>query len=104
MDKNKPDQDKKTARTAANTVETASALRFDPNKDQAPVVVATGKGDIARSIKKMAGELHIPIVKDPVLAQTLHTLGTNIEIPEHLYEAVAKVLAYVYEIDQANKK
>ena len=103
LDKNNH-HNKKSIKDKNKTIETAVALRYDPEKDSAPVVVATGKGELAKSIKRIAKEQHIPIVKDPALAQTLHDLGTNVEIPAYIYEAVAKVLAYVYEIDQANKK
>ena len=105
MDNNKFNQDnKKSNKDESMTIDTAVALRYDPGTDNAPVVVAAGKGAIAKNIKKLAKEHHIPIVKDIALAQTLHNLGTNVEIPADIYEAVAKVLAYVYEIDQANKK
>ena len=105
LDNNKLNQEnKKSDNVESSTIETAAALRYEPGTDNAPVVVAVGKGETAKNIKKLAKELHIPIVKDPVLAQTLHDLGTNVEIPAFMYEAVARVLAYVYEIDQANKK
>ena len=104
MDNNKSIHKKESVKDKSKTIETAVALRYDPETDNAPVVVAAGKGEIAKSIKKIAKEQHIPIVKDPVLAQTLHELGINVEIPAYIYEAVAKILAYVYEIDQANKK
>ncbi|WP_066638873.1 EscU/YscU/HrcU family type III secretion system export apparatus switch protein [Desulfolucanica intricata] len=87
-----------------NIIETAAALKYDAAQDNAPVVVASGQGDLAKKIKELARENKIPIFKDPVLAKTLASLGKDIEIPPELYETVAKILTFIYKIDQRNKR
>lgn len=80
--------------------EIATALRYEPEKDGAPVVVAAGRGRKAQQIKKIARETGVPLYQDQTLARTLHDLGVGMEIPPELYEAVAKVLVFVAGLDQ----
>ena len=74
----------------------AVALKYKINEDNAPKVVAKGRGFLAEKIEEIAKEYDIHIEKDPELADSLYRLNLNEEIPEELYEAVAKVLAYIY--------
>jgi len=74
----------------------AVALKYKMNEDNAPKVVAKGRGFLAEKIEEIAKEYDIHIEKDPELADSLYRLNLNEEIPEELYEAVAKVLAYIY--------
>ncbi|HCJ79377.1 MAG TPA: flagellar biosynthesis [Desulfotomaculum sp.] len=80
--------------------ELAAALRYKQNKDKAPVVVASGQGELAQKIKEIAQEHKIPVYQDEALAKTLVKLGVQVEIPPELYAAVAQVLVYVYQLDQ----
>ncbi len=80
--------------------EIATALRYKPGTDSAPVVVASGKGLRAKTIKETAKKAGVPIYRDETLARTLHDLGIGAEIPPQLYEAVAKVLVYIAKLDQ----
>lgn len=80
--------------------EVAAALRYLPDEDNAPVVVAGGKGYIAKYIKDVATEHDVPIYKDENLARTLVQLGVGAEIPESLYEAVAEILIFIARIDK----
>ncbi len=85
-----------------NPVHIAVALRYEPLKDIAPVVVAKGKGYLAEKIKEIAKEHNIPIKEDKLLARTLYE---NVEvgevIPEDLYQAVASILA---QLDKFRKR
>lgn len=81
----------------------AAALRYHPDKDQAPVIVAGGKGRVADFIKEVATENDIPIYKDENLAQALVQLGVGAQIPEELYEVVAEILIFVAKIDKRYK-
>ncbi len=74
----------------------AVALRYKINEDNAPKVVAKGRGFLAEKIEEIAEEYDIHIEKNPELASSLYRLNLNEEIPEELYEAVAKILAYIY--------
>jgi flagellar biosynthesis protein FlhB len=81
-----------------NPTHFAVALSYDGSRS-APEVVAKGKDLIAAQIRRVAEEHDVPIVADPPLARALHQ-GTEIGqvIPEELYAAVAKVLAFVYRL------
>jgi flagellar biosynthesis protein FlhB len=82
----------------ANPTHFAVALRYDGSRT-APEVVAKGQDLIAAQIRRVAEEHDVPIVSDPPLARALHA-GTEIgqTIPEELYAAVARVLAFVYRM------
>ena len=78
-----------------NPTHFAVALRYEPGKS-APRVVAKGAGEIALRIREQAETDRVPIVKDILLTRALHAacdLGE--EIPVDLYNAVARVLAFV---------
>ena len=65
----------------------------------APKVVAKGMGAIALKIREIAAEHAVPILEAPPLARALHKHGElDAEIPSALYNAVAEVLAYVYQL------
>ena len=78
-----------------NPTHVAVALRYDPAKG-APRVVAKGAGAIAAKIRDTATEKRIPMVQDVTLARALHkACDIGAEIPPDLYNAVARVLAFV---------
>lgn len=78
----------------------AVALRYQVGKDEAPIVVAKGKGVVAENILKQAREHHIPIQEDPSLVEVLGKLNINQQIPPELYQVVAEILAFVYQLDK----
>lgn len=79
----------------------AAALRYRPGQDKAPVVVASGKGEIARQIIRLAEEAGVPTHPEPALAQLLARLELGTAIPEETYQLVAAILAYIWSLDQA---
>jgi len=81
-----------------NPTHIAVALKFDIDTMDAPVVVAKGEGFIAERIKEAAREFNIEIVENKALARALNSLTeVGDEIPIELYQAVAEVLAYIYQ-------
>jgi flagellar biosynthesis protein len=78
----------------------AAALRYDHGRDQAPRLVAQGRGKIAEKIVELANQHQVPLVEDPNLVQMLEALDLNVEIPPNLYHAVAEVLAFVYRLNR----
>lgn len=78
----------------------AVALRYRPEEDGAPKVVAGGRGAIAEQIIRIAEECGIPIHEDPSLVEVLSKLDLGAEIPSELYRVVAEVLAFVYRMDR----
>ncbi len=88
-----------------NPTELAVALRYDEKKDQAPVVVALGAGLFARRVREIARENDIPIVQNPPLARLLYKQAElGAEIPVDLYQAVAEILAMVYQLEERKQR
>jgi len=77
----------------------AVALKYDAKKDQAPKVVAKGRGEIAEKIVAIAKANNVPLYEDKNLAQILEALELETAIPPELYRAVAEVLAFVYRLN-----
>ncbi len=82
----------------------AVALGYDPNKDDAPKVLASGKGKIAEQIITIAKQNGIPIQDDPILTSALMEIDINRTIPPELYKVVAEVLSYIYRIQKKTVK
>jgi len=78
----------------------AAALAYDPERDNAPRVVAAGRGMLAEKIEEVAREAGVPVYRDEHLAWTLTALGLDREIPAELYEVVSTVIAWVYLLEQ----
>lgn len=79
-----------------NPTHIAVALKYDPMKAEAPVVLAMGQRKVAQRIKALAAEAGVPMVENRPLARAL--LGSSrvgVPIPTELYVAVAEVLAFV---------
>ncbi|MCR4650848.1 MAG: EscU/YscU/HrcU family type III secretion system export apparatus switch protein [Lachnospiraceae bacterium] len=82
---------------------TAVALEYNPNED-APKVVASGKGVVAERIIEEARKANVPTHKDGKLAKTLSKLEIGDMIPPELYEAVAEILVFVDAMDRIKSK
>jgi flagellar biosynthesis protein FlhB len=84
-----------------NPTHIACALRYDsPDQggaDEAPVLVASGHGDLAKRIVEAARQYGVPVLRDVPLARALVELEIGDEIPEALYEAVAEILREAWE-------
>ncbi len=79
-----------------NPTHIAVALRYNAEKDKAPVVIAKGKGSIAERIVSLAQSYDIPIIRKPELARAVYqSADIGEEIPPELYRAVAEVIAYI---------
>lgn len=76
------------------------ALKYNQTEDNAPKVVAKGKGYVAEQILELARQNNIPVREDPELLQVLSALDLNSEIPSHVYQVVAELLAFVYSVNQ----
>lgn len=86
-----------------NPTHIAVALRYDNEKEEAPKVLAKGADYIAKKIKDAAKEANVMILENKPLARALYaTVEIGEEIPPELYEAVAEMLALVY--NTKNKK
>lgn len=82
-----------------NPTHFAVALKYDPEKNLAPVVVAKGVDFVAEQIKKVAIANEVMILNAPPLARSIYYHSElDREIPQGLYIAVAQVLAYVFQL------
>ncbi|MCM1191133.1 MAG: EscU/YscU/HrcU family type III secretion system export apparatus switch protein [Butyrivibrio sp.] len=84
-------------------VKQAIALEYDPS-DEAPKVIASGRGLLAEKIIEKAKESDVPIHRDDKLADTLSRLEIGEMIPPELYEVVAEILIFVDSMDKLKKK
>lgn len=82
-------------------VKKAVALRYTPELDAAPKVMAKGQNRLARRILELAEQHGIPIKEDPDLVEILARLDLDEEIPPELFMVVAEILAFVYRANDA---
>lgn len=81
------------------------ALRYDPKKDQAPILLAKGSDQLALKIREIAREHEVEIVAAPPLARSVYYHSeVGEEIPSGLYMAVAQILAYVFQLKQFRRR
>lgn len=81
-----------------NPTHYAVALSYKPSLNAAPMVVAKGQDYLAQRIKERAKDRNVPIVENKPLARMLYsTVDVDQEIPPELYQAVADVLANVFQ-------
>ncbi|MDE6972946.1 MAG: EscU/YscU/HrcU family type III secretion system export apparatus switch protein [Lachnospiraceae bacterium] len=84
-------------------VRQAVALAYNP-EDDAPTVIASGKGALAERIIEKAQEAAVPVHRDDKLADTLSRLDIGDMIPPELYEVVAEILVFVDAMDKIKAK
>lgn len=83
-----------------NPTHFAVALQYDENTMNAPVIVAAGTGTLALYIRRISIEYRIPILEIPLLARALYYYGeVGQTIPEELFYVVARVIAYLFKLD-----
>jgi flagellar biosynthesis protein len=82
----------------------AAALAYDAGKDRAPKLAAKGSGIVAEKIIELAVKHGIPIRNDPALIQILSKLDIDEAIPPELYQAIAEILAFVYQMNEQRRQ
>ena len=82
----------------------AVALRYDVDKNIAPVIVASGIGHIAEKIVEIAGENKVPIYEDTSLTTILTQLELGSEIPDELYKAVVDIYVFFLKFAQEEEE
>lgn len=88
----------KATAVVANPTHLAVAIRYEEATMQAPRVTAKGQDAMALKIIEIAKEHKVPVIRNTGLAHSLIDLEVGHEIPEDLYEAVAEVLNFVYQL------
>lgn len=76
----------------------AIALKYEPDVNDAPFILAKGAGEIGNYIVSLAKKNSIPIYKNDKLAESLYRLKQNEEIPPELYTIVAEIFIFVYAL------
>lgn len=84
-------------------IKQAIALEYNVEED-APTVIASGRGVLAERIIEKAKESDVPIHRDDKLADTLSRLQIGDAIPQELYEVVAEILVFVDSMDKLKNK
>jgi flagellar biosynthesis protein len=79
----------------------AAALKYEKGYES-PIVTAAGMGVIADKIIEKAEESNVPVVYNKELANLLTNVDIGDSIPSELYEAVAKIIVYVMDMDRKN--
>lgn len=78
----------------------AAVLKFDKEVDEAPRVVAKGRGYVAEKIIETAREHGVYLQEDPVLLENLLDIDLGDCIPPQLYAVIAEILVFVWQIDK----
>lgn len=82
-----------------NPTHLSVAIKYDADRNSAPLVIAKGEDYLAMKIREIARENHIEIVENKPLARMLYAnVDVGAEVPPELYQAVAEVLAFVYSL------
>ncbi len=84
-----------------NPTHLAVAIKYEPELNKAPIVLAKGEDYLAQKIRELAKENRIEIVENKPLARMLYAnVDVGSEIPPELYQAVAEILAMVYNMKE----
>jgi flagellar biosynthesis protein len=80
-------------------IKKAAALKYESSYET-PIVTAAGMGHIADKIVEKAEESNVPVVYNKEMAELLTNVDIGDSIPAELYEAVAKIIVYVMDMDK----
>lgn len=75
----------------------AVALGYDPAKDNAPRILAAGRGELAEAMLALAEKNQVPVVGGHPLANALVKLEIGAYVPPEMYTAVAEILAFLWD-------
>lgn len=81
----------------------AVALGYE-KEEEAPRIIASGPGEIAKKILSLADQQGIPIRRDDALIEVLSQFKAGEMVPEICYKAVAEIFAFLFRIDSKYAK
>lgn len=88
-----------------NPTHLAIAIRYDKTKDAVPVIVAKGTDHMAAIIRERAKEHQVPLMENKPLAQAMYQkVEIGMSIPNDFYQAIAEMLAVIYQMNEMKKK
>lgn len=99
-DRKMPDE---KAAEKKNPAKVSVALEYTPG-EEAPKIIASGRGLVAEKIIEKAKEAEVPVYEDSKLANTLAKLEIGDMIPPELYNVVAEILVFVDDCDRMRGK
>lgn len=79
----------------------AAALKYTMQRDSAPKVVASGRGEIALKIIEKAKAFDVPLFQNEALADALLQQDIGIDIDPLLFQAVAEVFVWLIEAEES---
>ena len=82
----------------------AVALKYNPDKDNAPVIVASGGGHVAQKILEIAGKHGVPVYQDNSAASLLARFQPGQQVTPELYQIIAEIYAYILQAGYNLKK
>lgn len=82
----------------------AIAIRYDWDQDEVPIVLVKGADHMAKLIRDKAEEVEVPQIQNIPIARSLYqTTDAGDPIPADMYQAVAEILALIYQLDESKK-
>lgn len=88
-----------------NPTHFAIAIRYERGKDPVPIVVAKGADKMAQLIRERAKEAEVPVMENKPVARALYkSVEVGQSIPPDMYQAIAEMLALVYQLVELKKK
>ena len=83
----------------ANGQPVATAIRYIRDRDDIPIILASGEGDVALRIEEAARRYGVPVVHNALIAQALALANLQVgdTIPEALYQPIAEVLGDLWD-------
>lgn len=81
-------------------IQKAIALHYNKEQDNAPKILTKGKGNLAEQIIKIAELNNVPLYEDKILSEILDKINIGYEIPEYLFEIIAELYAFTYQLMQ----
>lgn len=87
-----------------NPTHLAIAIRYDKSQDEVPIIVAKGADHQAAKIRERAKESSVPIIENKPVARAMYqSIEVGQPIPVDMYQAIAEILALVYQMEEINK-
>ena len=90
-------------RQAKTYTQSAVALAYESG-DLAPRVVAKGKGLLAERIIALAKVHAVYVHESQALLGLLMQVELDTHIPPQLYQAIAEILAWLYQLEQGEQR
>lgn len=104
MSRNAISKVKEATVMVTNPTHYAIAIKYDPQKEGIPLLLAKGADDLAQRMKAEAKKMHVPMIENRPVARAIYAKVEPGEfIPAEMYESVATIIALVYQLEEKEK-